>query len=103
MVQEVVEEQEVVEVQEMMYWEACAVHLDLIECMIIITMESPLVDPLNKGHNRNNLSTLLEVPNVHFPIVLTHFQPLKRGQPLYKEQNGWSQRVLYSEVPRNYS
>ena len=34
-----------------------------------------------------------------FPIVLIHFKPLKRGQPLYKGQNGWSQRVLYSEVP----
>ena len=25
----------------------------------------------------------LKVPNVHFPIVLIHFQPLKRGQPPY--------------------
>ena len=29
---------------------------------------------------------LLKVPNVHFPIVLIHFQPLKREQPLYKGQ-----------------
>ena len=36
---------------------------------------------------------LLKVPNVHFPIII-HFQPLKRGQPLYKGQNGWSQLVL---------
>ncbi len=25
--------------------------------------------------------------------------PLRRGQPLYSGQNGWSQSVLYSEVP----
>ena len=28
-----------------------------------------------------------------------HFQPLKRGQPLYKGQNRWSQHVLNSEAP----
>ncbi len=28
-----------------------------------------------------------------------HFQLLKRGQPPYKEQNGWYQNVPYSEVP----
>ena len=36
---------------------------------------------------------------MHFPIVLIHFQPLKREKPLYKGKNSWSQRVLYSEVP----
>ena len=43
--------------------------------------------------------TLLKVPNAHFPVVLIHFQPPKRGQLPYKGQNGLSQRVLYSEVP----
>ena len=51
-------------------------------------VEPVIVDPLNKGHDKNNLS----IKEVHFfPIVLIHFQPLKRGQPLYKGQNGWSQ------------
>ena len=43
--------------------------------------------------------TLLKVPNVHSPIVLIYFQPLKREKPLYKGKNSWCQRVLYSEVP----
>ena len=42
-----------------------------------------------------------KVPNVPFPIILICFQSLKRGQPLYKGQNGWFQRVLYSEVNNN--
>ncbi len=43
--------------------------------------------------------THFKVLNVHFPIFLIHFEPLKSGQPLYKGQNDWPQRVVYSEVP----
>ena len=39
------------------------------------------------------------VPNEEFHILTIHFKPLKRGQPLYKGQNAWSQGVLYMEVP----
>ncbi len=39
------------------------------------------------------------VPNVEFHIFTIHFEPLKRGQPLYKGQDVWSQGVLYMEVP----
>ena len=36
----------------------------------------------------------LKVPNVHFSIILKHFN-LQRDDnlPSYKEQNGWSQLV----------
>ena len=43
--------------------------------------------------------THFRVPKVHFPIILVHMIPPKRGQPLYKGQNAWSQRVYCSEVP----
>ena len=36
-----------------------------------------------RTHNRNNLS-IKEVPNILFPILLIHFEPLKSRQPLYK-------------------
>ncbi len=36
--------------------------------------------------------THFKVPNVHFPILLIHFGPLKSGRPLYK---GWPQHTLY--------
>ena len=53
-----------------------------------------IVEPPNKGDNRNNLSIkdTSKVPNVHdhFPMHSIPIQ-LKRGQPL---QNGWSQCVL---------
>ena len=39
------------------------------------------------------------VPNVKLHILTIHFEPLKRGQPLYKGQNAWSQGVLIWEVP----
>ena len=44
----------------------------------------------------------LKVPNVRFPKVLIHFQHLKRIQPLYKGQNGWTQCALYSDVQLHY-
>ncbi len=34
------------------------------------------------------------VPNVEFHIFTIHFEPPKRGQPLYKGQNVWSKSVL---------
>ena len=39
------------------------------------------------------------VPNEELHILTIHFEPPKRGQPLYKGQNAWSQGVLYVEVP----
>ncbi len=38
-------------------------------------------------------------PNEEFHILTIHFEPLKRGQPLYKGQNSWFQGVLIIEVP----
>ena len=56
----------------------------------ITTVKPPIVDtlieiatqynkPLNKGHSQG--------PNNWFPIVLIHFEPPRRGQPLYKGQS----------------
>ncbi len=33
------------------------------------------------------------VPNVVFQILTIHIEPPKRGQPLYKVQDAWFQRV----------
>ncbi len=63
------------------------------------------MDTLYKGHNKNNLhikdrfKSRLMVPNEEFHILKIHYEPLKRGQPLYKGQDAWSQCVLYMEVP----
>ena len=38
------------------------------------------------------------IPNEKFNIFTIHFEPPKRGQPLYKEQYAWSQGVLYMAV-----
>ena len=35
----------------------------------------------------------------NFHIFTIHFGPPKRGQPLYKGQDAWSQGVLYMEDP----
>ncbi len=35
------------------------------------------------------------VPNEELHILTIHFEPPKRGQPLYKGQDVWSQGVLY--------
>ncbi len=48
--------------------------------------------PLYKGHFPYPQWCIL-------PYGVNTFQLPKRGQPPYKGQNGWSQRVLYSEVP----
>ena len=37
------------------------------------TVEPPIKDTPNKGHNRKNLSIKFKVPKVHFPIILIHF------------------------------
>ncbi len=36
------------------------------------------------------------VPNKVLHILTIHFEPLKRGQPLYTGQYAWSQGVLYN-------
>ncbi len=36
------------------------------------------------------------VPNEELHILTIHFEPPKRGQPLYKGQDAWSHGVLYS-------
>ncbi len=56
-------------------------------------MEPSLKDPPRGWHN-----SLFKFPNVHFLILLIHFEPLKSRQPLFKGRNGWPQSVLYSEV-----
>ncbi len=48
--------------------------------------------PSEKG--TNSLQGILSIL-----CIFNTFQLPKRGQPLYKEQNGWSQSVLYLEVP----
>ena len=42
---------------------------------------------------QSDLKLLIIAPKVNFPIVLIHFKPPKRGQPLYNVQNGLSRRV----------
>ncbi len=37
------------------------------------------------------------IPNEELHILTIHFEPLKRGQPLYKGQDDWSQGVLNME------
>ncbi len=39
------------------------------------------------------------VPNEELHILIIHFEPPKRGQLLYKGQDGWSQGIFYIEVP----
>ncbi len=39
------------------------------------------------------------VPNEQVLIFTIHYEPPKRGQPLYKGQDAWSKGVLYMEVP----
>ena len=56
-------------------------------------MKPPIVDPPNKGHNRNNLS--IKDTSQMFTLLI----PFKEGTTSYKRQNGcWSQGVLYSEI-----
>ena len=55
----------------------------------------------DKGHNRKKNHSIKDT--LYGPRVpLSYFYPLKRGQPLYKGQNAWSQRVHYSVVPLYY-
>ena len=39
------------------------------------------------------------VPNEELHILTIHFELPKRGQPLYKGQDAWSQGFLCMEVP----
>ncbi len=41
------------------------------------------------------------VPNVELHILRVHFEPPKRGQPLYKGQDAWSPVSYIIEVPLN--
>ena len=52
-----------------------------------------IMEPPNKGHNRNNLSIKDTSHSTNT------FSTSKERKPLYKGKNSWSQRVLYSEVP----
>ena len=54
------------------------------------TMEPPIVDPSTKGDNIIEATlqrTQVKVQKICFPIVQIHFEPLMRGQPLYKGHN----------------
>ena len=52
-------------------------------------VKPPVVDHPRYGHNIIDLSkrTLFKVPNNWFPIVLVHFEPLRKGQPIYQGHN----------------
>ncbi len=68
--------------------------------VVVYTVEPPIKDSLRRGHNKNNhftKDTLIGL-KCSFSILLIQFEPLKSEQPLYKGQNGWHKRVLYSEV-----
>ncbi len=58
------------------------------------TVEPLIKDPPRKG--RPPYKGHFQYPQ---KCIRNTFQPPKRGQPPYKGQNGWSQSVLYSEVP----
>ncbi len=45
------------------------------------------------------MDTLYKGQNEEHYILTIHVEPPKKGQPLYKGQNSWSQGVLYMEVP----
>ena len=44
--------------------------------------------PSEIGTQYNIQRTQVKVPKICFPIVLIHFELPRRGQPLYKGQNG---------------
>ena len=75
--------------------------LTVYSLLYTYTVDPLIKDPPSNGHDRNNLSTkdIFRVPNVHFPILFIHSEPLKSRQNLYKGQNGWPQCVLCLEVP----
>ncbi len=62
------------------------------------TVEPLIKDPPRKGHLYQGH---LYQGHLQYPqeCICNTFQPLKKGQPPYKGQNGWSQTVPYSEVP----
>ena len=71
----------------------------VIKCtMEPLLMEPLLMDTLYKGHN-GKISIIitkdnLMVSNVEFHISKKHYEPAKRGHPLYKGQDAWSHGAL---------
>ncbi len=62
-------------------------------------MYTVTVEPLIKGHPRKGQPLYKERFQYLQRVSAIHFQLPKRGQPPYKGQHGWSQTVLYTEVP----
>ncbi len=52
----------------------------------------------NKGPSEKGTTSLQGTLPISQKRIYDTFQLLKRGQPPYNGQNGWSQSVLYSEV-----
>ncbi len=63
----------------------CTIYTNTVEPLIKDLLRKG--QPLYKGH--------FQYPQ---ECICNTFQPPKRGQPPYKGQNGWSQRVPYLEV-----
>ena len=66
-----------------------------------------VIIPPRRGHILSTMDTMVgpkvsfiwtlhNVPKIAIPIIL---KPPRRGHPLYNGHYGWSQNVLYSEVP----
>ena len=71
----------------------------------IYTVEPLIMDPPNKGHDRNNLS--MQDTSLGLKYALSHnttntLQPPKRGQPPYKGQNGWFHVSFIQRFPCIY-
>ena len=56
----------------------------------------PLIKDIPKRGQTSQQRTQVESTRVY---TLYRKSPLKRGQPLYKGQNGWSRRCPFKEVP----
>ncbi len=66
------------------------------------------MDTPYKGHNRQTLYTIEDRFNgpkwrTSYLKLTIHFEPSKRGQPLYKEQNVWSRYEVLHLGPLNLS
>ncbi len=67
----------------------------------LTTVEPPIKEPQRRRHS---LSRSSYCPKISISHNTNTFRAPRRGQPLncvinYSGQNGWSQCVLYSEVP----
>ena len=71
--------------------------IDRFDC----TVEPPIKDPPSKGHNRNNLSTkdTFQGPKCCLSYSANTFSTSKERTTSLQRTNGWSQSVLYLEVP----